>query len=234
MIEHPETLVLEDVVKRYESEAGPVLVLMGVSFTVAPGETVAIVGPSGSGKSTLLNIIGSLDRPSAGRVLLGQTEVTTLDGPALAEFRATKVGFVFQEHHLLPQLTATENALLPALAMGRAEKAQERAKYLLERMGVSHRADAFPAQMSGGERQRVAVARALINAPGLLLCDEPTGNLDRDSARGVCGLLTELSERDGVTVLMVTHNLELAERFSRRLELKGGQLTPAADKTQEA
>jgi lipoprotein-releasing system ATP-binding protein len=227
MAEADNTLVLEDVVKRYEGAGQGVTVLDGVALSVAAGETVAIVGPSGSGKSTLLNIIGSLDQPTSGKVTLGATDVTALKDRELAEFRATRVGFVFQDHHLLPQLTAFENVLVPALAVGRASAAAAPARGLLERIGLSPRMNAFPAQLSGGERQRVATARALVNGAKLLLCDEPTGNLDRMSAAEVVQLLLDVAAGEGVTVLMVTHNLDLAGRFARCLELKQGQLVPA-------
>jgi len=219
-------LILSAVTKSFAGPEGAVTVLDGVSLDVSPGETVAIIGPSGSGKSTLLNIIGSLDHPTGGSVKLGETEVTALAGNALALFRATQVGFVFQDHHLLPQLTAVENVVLPALAAKRTGNAAARANELLQRMGVAHRASAFPAQMSGGERQRVAIARALINGATLLLCDEPTGNLDREASGNIVDLFLDLA-RQGVTVLMVTHNLELASRFDRCLELRQGAFVPA-------
>jgi ABC-type lipoprotein export system ATPase subunit len=217
-------LNLSGVTKKFPSSAGEVAILEDVDLSVEAGQTVAIVGPSGSGKSTLLNLIGALDRPTSGTIRLGNVDVAGLKGEALAEYRACRVGFIFQDHHLLPQLTAAENVLIPALAAWRAAEADGRAGELLERMGVAQRAEAFPAQMSGGERQRVAVARALINRPGLLLCDEPTGNLDAENARGVVDLFLEIAKRDGVTVLMVTHNLEQARRFGRRSELKAGKL----------
>jgi ABC-type lipoprotein export system ATPase subunit len=207
-------LVVDNVSKGY----GAVHVLRGVSFSAAPGDSLAIVGPSGSGKSTLLNIIGSLEKPDSGAVRLGETDVTALAGQDVAAFRARRVGFVFQEHHLLPQLTAAENVMLPMLATGGADP--KRASELLEGFGVAHRAGAFPAKMSGGERQRVALARALSNGPELLLCDEPTGNLDRDTGSTVVSLLLEL----GVTVVMVTHNQEHAGRFPRCLQLSDGLL----------
>jgi len=222
----PGELVVTNLTKCYDAPTGQVTVLSRVSFSARPGETVAIVGPSGSGKSTLLNIVGTLDNLTAGTVRLGDIEVTALKGNALADFRATRVGFIFQDHHLLPQLTALENVLLPTLAGPRRKDAEQRARALLERMGVLARAAAFPAQMSGGERQRVAAARALINGPQLLLCDEPTGNLDREAATNLVSLLFELAETQAVTVLMVTHNAEQASRFPRCLALRDGDLEP--------
>ncbi len=222
-----EGLVLQEITKRFPIAGGPDLtVLDGVSCQISVGETVAVVGPSGSGKSTLLNITGALDKPTSGRVRLGDTEVTALHGKALASFRASQVGFVFQDHHLLPQLTAVENVLLPTLANAGGKEADARATRLIERVGLADRQDAFPAQLSGGERQRVAVARALINDAHLLLCDEPTGNLDRHTGQTVVSLLLELAEQQGVTVLMVTHNLEQASRFGRCLQLRDGSLAP--------
>ena len=222
-----DALVLQEVTKRFPGDDGTELtVLSGVSCMVAPAETVAIVGPSGSGKSTLLNIIGALDKPTSGEVRLGDTDVTELQGKALASFRASRVGFVFQDHHLLPQLTALENVLLPNLARAGAGEAEERAETLLERIGLADRQNAFPAQLSGGERQRVALARALINGAKLLLCDEPTGNLDRQTGAKVVSLLLELAGQHGVTVLTVTHNVEQAGRFNRCLQLRDGKLFP--------
>ena len=226
MTNGPGDLVITNLTKRYATPTGQLAVLSGVSFSACPGETVAIVGPSGSGKSTLLNIVGSLDKPTAGSVRLGDVEITALEGNALAEFRATRVGFVFQDHHLLPQLTALENVLLPTLAGRRREDGERRARALLDRMAVRARAAAFPGQMSGGERQRVAAARALINGPQLLLCDETTGNLDHETATNLVSLLLELAETQAVTVLMVTHNVEQAARFARCLALRDGGLEP--------
>lgn len=201
-------------------------VLNGLSCGIAAGETVAVVGPSGSGKSTLLNCIGSLERPSSGSIRLGDTEVTSLTGSELARFRALRVGFVFQDHHLLPQLTALENVLLPDLAVGGRDEAAERAAALLRSVGLGGRVNSFPHQLSGGERQRVALARALINAPGLLLCDEPTGNLDRQTGDDVVALLLDIAARQPVTAVMVTHNLRHAARFGRCLQLHDGTLRP--------
>ena len=212
-------LILEKVSKSF----GLMGVLRDVDLRVAASETVAIVGPSGSGKSTLLNIVGSLDAPSSGSVRLGDIDVVALAGKALSEYRATKVGFVFQEHHLLPQLTAMENVLMPSLAL-RAPVPSSSAEALLAAVGVVHRASAFPAQMSGGERQRVAVARALVNGPELLLCDEPTGSLDQETGRAVVELLLDVAKKRGAAIVMVTHNGEHASRFSRCLRLAAGRL----------
>mgnify|MGYP001156269697 CR=1 FL=1 len=205
-------------------------VLRGVSMTARPGETVSVVGPSGCGKSTLLNIIGSLDQPTSGTVALGDIDIAGLSGDELAAFRSNEVGFIFQDHHLLPQLTALENVLLPSLATS-SRDATPRARELLGRVGLSDQAESLPAQMSGGERQRVAVARAMINEPKLLLCDEPTGNLDHEAGENVVSLFLEMAGEGGVTVVMVTHNLDFAREFSRCVELRGGRLTgtePAA------
>ena len=221
MNREPGRLVLDDVSKSYDTPEGTHAVLRDVSLEVPAAETLAVVGPSGSGKSTLLNIIGSLDTPTSGSVRLGDTDITNLAGGELADFRARRVGFVFQDHHLLPQLTALENVVLPSLAAGRNTAAEHQARELLERVGVADRAEAFPARMSGGERQRVAVARAMINRPELLLCDEPTGNLDYDNATGVVELFLELAAEQNVTVMMVTHNMHLARQFSRCVALVG-------------
>ncbi|HEY3396023.1 MAG TPA: ABC transporter ATP-binding protein [Armatimonadota bacterium] len=222
-----DKLTVDGVSRVFPGPEGPVTVLREVSLAAQPGDTVALVGPSGSGKSTLLNLIGSLDQPTSGQVRLGDTVVAGLQGPALAAFRARRVGFVFQDHHLLPQLSALENALLPTLTLPRGERpGRDRALELLTQVGVQARAHAFPAQLSGGERQRVAVARALINGAGLLLCDEPTGNLDQTTGAAVVSLLLELAQAGGVTVLMVTHNLEQAARFGRVLRLENGTLVP--------
>ena len=213
-------LALTDVSKTYEPGNE---VLREVSMAVRPGETLSVVGPSGCGKSTLLNIIGSLDKPTSGTVMLGEVNIGELSGAALAAFRSRQVGFVFQDHHLLPQLTAMENVLLPSLAAKRGD-ARDHARELLERVGLLEHAASFPAQMSGGERQRVAIARAMINRPKLLLCDEPTGNLDHEAGENVVSLFLELAREAQVTVVMVTHNLELAARLSRCVELRGGRI----------
>lgn len=216
-------LIVEHVSKEYDSGAGTLRVLRDISFVLAPGETLAVTGASGSGKSTLLNIVGSLDTPSSGQVRLGDVTVTGITGAALAKFRSRCVGFVFQDHHLLPQCTALENVLLPALA-GRAQDSAARAARLLERVGLADRAHAFPAQLSGGERQRIAIARALMNGPPLLLCDEPTGNLDRETGARIGALFSELAAESSAMLIVATHDLEFARLFSRCTELRDGLL----------
>jgi lipoprotein-releasing system ATP-binding protein len=217
-------LTVRHVRKEFDS-AAPLVVLKDVSFDLGAGETVSITGPSGAGKSTLLNIVGSLDKPTAGSVTLGETEVTALEGDALAEFRSRRVGFVFQDHHLLPQCSAIENVLLPTLALPPSTRnGSNRARELLERVGLKDRLHSFPAQLSGGERQRVAIARALVNGPPLLLCDEPTGNLDPETSAEIGALFLELARERGVMLIVVTHNLEFARLFGRCLELRAGTL----------
>ena len=228
MTTQPQHLVVQDLTRRFPVPDGPELtVLDSVSLAASVGEAVAIVGPSGSGKSTLLNLIGTLDAPTAGQVYVGGVCATALSGAPLAQFRATSVGFVFQEHHLLPQLTALENVLLPTLAVRGTRPDESHARGIMDRLGLTERLAAFPAQLSGGERQRVALARALVNGARLLLCDEPTGNLDAETGAAVVTLLLELARTHGVTVLMVTHNAAHARRFDRRLELRRGRLAPA-------
>lgn len=222
-----EPLVISGLCKRYPSPGGSLPVLDHLDLQIAPGSTVGILGPSGSGKSTLLAIIASLEKASAGSVKLGDTDITTLSGAALTVFRASCLGMVFQDHHLLPQLSAEENVLVPALAVGRVAEARSRCAELLTALGLDGRQQHFPAQLSGGERQRVAVARALINQPQLLLCDEPTGNLDPRHAGTVIELLASLARRDGATVLMVTHQRELVQGFDRRVELVAGRAREA-------
>jgi len=216
--------------KTYRAPDGgdEVKVLRDLDFRVEPGETVAIVGPSGSGKSTLLNIIGTLDRADSGEVLLEGRDIEKLDEKETATYRNRTVGFIFQLHHLLPQCSVLENVLIPTLADPARDRAelQTRAEQLLESVGLSHRLHHRPGELSGGERQRVAVARALINEPKLLLADEPTGALDRQSAERLIDLLVELNRTRGVTLLMVTHAADHAHRMRRALELRDGQLVP--------
>ena len=221
-------LSVQDVTKEFPTRAEPLVVLRGCSFELARGENLAILGPSGSGKSTLLQIVGTLDQPTSGQVSLGGDDPFQLSEPRLARFRNERIGFVFQDHHLLPQCTVQENVLLPTLAGGGAtEAAFERARMLLDRVGLSARLDHRPAELSGGERQRVAIARALIRQPMLLLADEPTGNLDRSTASAIGDLLLGLQQLEQTMLVVVTHSLELAGRFQRKVELDGGRLVPA-------
>ena len=221
-------LQVADVHKTFDGEARPVEVLRGVSLEMAPGQGLAITGPSGSGKSTLLHLIGALVRPTSGKIHIDGREPYNLAEADLARFRNGAIGFVFQEHHLLPQYSVLENVLVPTLAFpGDRRAAETRAQELLERVGLSHRLDHRPAELSGGERQRAAVARALINRPSLLLCDEPTGSLDHKTAETVATLLFELHREEGNILIAVTHSLELAARFERRCELLEGRCTEA-------
>jgi lipoprotein-releasing system ATP-binding protein len=233
-------LVLQNVTKHYAASGATngVPVLAGVSLEMARGESLAIVGPSGSGKSTLLQIIGTLDRATSGEVWLEGKNLAALDDLQLAEVRNRQIGFVFQAHYLLPQCTVLENVLVPTLAgqksevrSQKSEKAEEtsaaRAERLLKRVGLGERLHHRPGQLSGGERQRAAVVRALINRPGLLLADEPTGALDHASATALGQLLVELNQEEGVTLIIVTHALELAQRMARVLTLSDGRLVEA-------
>jgi len=222
-------LIVDHVRKEFPTRGEPLVVLRDASLHLAAGENAAILGPSGSGKSTLLHIIGGLDQATSGCVTLAGQNPATLDESQLAKFRNRHIGFVFQDHYLLPQLSALENTLIPALAEGTpSAEIVERAKQLLERVGLSQRLDHRPAELSGGERQRVGVARALLLKPVLLLADEPTGNLDRSNATGIGRLLLELQQQERTMLLVVTHSLELASLLSRRYELDNGQLKNAA------
>jgi len=217
----------QGLVKTYRDGARRVEVLKGVDLAVEPGELVAIVGPSGSGKSTLLHLLGGLDRPDGGRVVIGGEDLSRRSGARLAAFRNRTIGFVFQFHHLLPDFTALENVMLPGRIAGQPpRRALERARELLAEVGLSEREDHFPSELSGGERQRVALCRALALAPPLLLADEPTGNLDPASGERVLELLLALQERHGTTAVLVTHNPEVAGRCARVLVLDKGVLKP--------
>jgi lipoprotein-releasing system ATP-binding protein len=218
-------LVVADVTKEYPTRSQPLRVLRGASLQLSAGESLAVLGPSGCGKSTLLHIIGTLDSPSGGRVTLQGANPFALDEPKLAAFRNHKIGFIFQDHHLLPQCSALENVLLPTLADGRANpEAVDRARVLLARVGLADREDHLPGELSGGERQRTAVARALINRPVLLLADEPTGNLDRRTAAEVAQLLLEIQAQEHAMLIAVTHSPDLAGMLMRRMELNDGRL----------
>lgn len=218
------TLRAERVSKRY----GVVTVLRDVSIEVSRGQSLAVVGPSGSGKSTLLHVFGTLDSPTSGRVTVDGRDPYVLPEKDLARFRNRVIGFVFQDHHLLPQYSVLENVMMPTLAFrdGGADAA-ERARELIERVGLGHRTNHRPSALSGGERQRVAVARALVNRPALLLCDEPTGSLDRARADEVGDLLFELHAEQETILIGVTHSLELAARFERRMALQEGTCVEA-------
>ena len=198
--------------KTYPTRSGPLTVLADVSLELAAGESAAIMGPSGSGKSTLLNILGTLEPPTSGTLRIGEQDPLALAGDELAAFRNRAVGFIFQDHHLLPQCSALENVLLPTLAGAPDHDAATRGRDLLKRVGLAERLDHRPAELSGGERQRVAIARALVNQPRLLLADEPTGNLDRKTANTVAGLLDELHTGSNIVMIVVTHNENLASR----------------------
>jgi lipoprotein-releasing system ATP-binding protein len=222
-------LVVENIVKEYPTPAEPLRVLSDVSFSLRRGENLAILGPSGSGKSTLLSILGTLEPPTSGTVLLAREDPFKLDEAELAVFRLENVGFVFQEHHLLPQCTVLENVLVPFLADGSATlDDQQRATELLARVGLSQRLTHRPAELSGGERQRVAIARALVREPTLLLADEPTGNLDRTTAGSIAKLLVELQAERNAILVVVTHSEALAASLQRRVELDSGRLAPVA------
>ena len=209
----------------YEMGDAQVDALRGVDLTVARGEFVALVGPSGSGKSTLLNLIGGLDRPTSGQVWINGTELSASDEQTLTRHRRQHVGFVFQSFNLLPRLTAEENVALPLMFSGIPEQERRaRARALLERVGLGHRLDHRPTQLSGGEQQRVAIARALIGEPALLLADEPTGNLDTTIGAEIMSLLKALNQERGLTLLVVTHDPEVAAFADRVVKLRDGQV----------
>ena len=218
-------LELTHVGKDYPSpgKAGSLRVLKDISLKVSEGESLAVVGPSGSGKSTLLNIIGALDRPSCGNVLLDGRDLGELGDSALAKLRSERIGFVFQLHHLLPQCTVLENVLLPTI-VNRDKEARTRAAQLLERVGLTGLENHRPGELSGGQRQRAAVVRALINRPKLLLADEPTGSLDADNAKDISDLLVELNRSEQVTLIVVTHWPRLAQKMDKVLYLADGCL----------
>jgi ABC-type lipoprotein export system ATPase subunit len=222
-------LELKNISKTYEipSGEGQAIVLRDISLQINQGESIAVVGPSGSGKSTLLNIIGALDRPTSGIVTLAGKNLADLEDSELSKIRNQDLGFVFQLHHLLPQCTVLENVLIPAIPLGlnrEDENVKIRAKELLEKVGLEKHFHHFPAQLSGGERQRVAVVRALINAPKLILADEPTGSLDRESSENLGQLLLQLNKDEGMALIVVTHSMELARLMDKVYKLRDGKL----------
>jgi lipoprotein-releasing system ATP-binding protein len=222
-------LELKNIAKNYDIPSGErhVSVLKDISLQVDHGESIAIVGPSGSGKSTLLNIIGALDKPSSGEVSLLDKNLAECDDTELSRIRNREIGFVFQLHHLLPQCTVLENVLIPTLPLGLKkgnEEVQKRAINLLERVGLGNHMEHFPAQLSGGEMQRVAVVRALINEPKLVLADEPTGSLDKDSSDNLGRLMVDMNKEEGTTLITVTHSIDFARLMEKVLKLQNGNL----------
>jgi lipoprotein-releasing system ATP-binding protein len=217
-------LTVDRLSKEYPTPRGPLAVLSDVSFSLAPGDAAAIMGPSGSGKSSLLYVLGALEPPTSGTITLDGRDPFQLPSDRLAAFRNEAVGFVFQDHCLLPQCTVLENVLIPTLVASSGNGDSERARRLIEQVGLGARIDHRPGALSGGERQRVAVARALVRQPRLLLCDEPTGNLDRASAEQVASLLLDLHRQHQDILVVVTHSAQLAERFPIRFELVDRQL----------
>ncbi|WP_341834806.1 ABC transporter ATP-binding protein [Chitinophaga pollutisoli] len=214
-------LVARNVTKNYSN----LPVLKGVDISVSKGEIVTIVGSSGAGKSTLLHILGTLDAPSGGEIFINDVQTSHLAGDALADFRNRHIGFIFQFHHLLPEFSALENVCIPGFIAGtRKSEVRERAAYLLDTLGLSSRLDHRPNQLSGGEQQRVAVARALINKPDIVMADEPTGNLDSHNARELHQLFLQLRDQFGQTFIIVTHNEELATLSDRQLVMKDGKI----------
>lgn len=221
-------LLVDDVRKTYAGGEAPVEAVRGVSLTLERGDFVALMGPSGCGKSTLLHLCGAMDRPSSGRVLVDGVDAATLDDDALTRLRRERIGFVFQFFNLLPTLTVAENVALPLLLAGRTSRdAAGRAATLVGRVGLSHRAGHFPQQLSGGETQRAAIARAVVHEPALLVADEPTGNLDSDNGARVLELLAEINGDLGVTILLATHATETSAIARRVVRMRDGVLASA-------
>ena len=218
-------LELRGVERIYRQGHKELVVFRGLDFILRPGEVTALVGPSGAGKSSLLHIAGLLERPTAGRVFIAGVDCTALDDAARTRIRRVGIGFVYQFHHLLPEFTAEENVILPQLIMGRSRaQARERAHFLLETLGLKERLKHIPSRLSGGEQQRVAIARALANEPMLLLADEPTGNLDPDTAARVHEMLLALIRAEGLAALIATHNMGLAALLHRVVQMRHGRL----------
>ena len=217
-------LKVENVSKEYPTPSGPLRIVSGVSLSLSQGDALSIMGPSGSGKSTLLYMIGALEPPTSGTVTLDGQDPFQLKEKDLAKFRNKQIGFIFQDHCLLPQCSVIENVLTPTLVAAKDDNYFDRARSLLNQVGLADRLDHRPAELSGGEKQRVALSRALIMQPQLLLCDEPTGNLDHKAADVVASLLLDLHRQQKTILVMVTHNAELAARFPLRYELMDREL----------
>jgi lipoprotein-releasing system ATP-binding protein len=225
----PDSIIAEDVTKSFARDGERVEVLKGVSLHIPVGELAAIVGPSGVGKSTLLHLLGGLERPTSGTIRYGETDLAALSDMVLAQFRNTRVGFVFQFHHLLPEFSAVENVMMPLLIRRIVPaEARTQAAALLERVGLADRLRHRPGELSGGEQQRVAIARALVGHPAVLLADEPTGNLDTKTGSEVFELIRELNRERRLTCVLITHNEELARRTDRILRMLDGRMTETA------
>jgi lipoprotein-releasing system ATP-binding protein len=222
----PELLEAKNISKSYSTPRGPLPILNSVTLSLAAGDAISIIGPSGTGKSTLLYILGALEPPTSGEIILDGRNPFTLSDKEASAFRNREVGFVFQDHCLLPQCTVLENVLIPTMVGAENSDVQQCAKQLLNQVGLSHRLDHRPSELSGGEKQRVSIARAMIRSPKLLLCDEPTGNLDRHTAMQVADLLLEMNRASKTILVVVTHSAELAGRFPKVFELVEGQLEP--------
>jgi putative ABC transport system ATP-binding protein len=226
----PAAVAAQDVTRVYQLDGVGVTALRGVTLTVPAGDYLAIVGPSGSGKSTLMHLLGALDRPTSGRLLIGGRDVSGLTAPEMATLRNRTIGFVFQSFHLLPRTSAVDNVALPLVYAGvRAGERRRRAAEMLDRVGLAHRLQHRPNQLSGGEQQRVAIARALIGSPRLLLADEPTGNLDTATGAEVLALLESLNADSGVAVVLVTHDNEVAIRARRQIRMRDGRIESTSD-----
>lgn len=218
-------LIVDKVTKEFPTRTDPLVVLQGISFQLESGQNLAVIGPSGSGKTTLLNLLGALERPTSGTVSVDGQDPAKLSERDVAAFRSQKIGFVFQDHHLLPQCSVLENVLIPTIARGTTQPEDvERARLLLDRVGLTDRLEHRPAELSGGQRQRTAIARALIREPALVLADEPTGNLDQTTAAQVADLLLQLQDDERTMLIVVTHSTALAERMQQRRILDNGRL----------
>lgn len=219
------SLVLQEVSKSYKQGKDKLVILNKASLEIAPGELVALVGPSGSGKTTLLQIAGLLDSPNSGRIIINGEDCTKANDAMRTQTRQKEIGFIYQFHHLLPEFSALENVVLPQMIAGiKIKDAENRAREVLKFLGLAKRESHRPSELSGGEQQRVAIARAIVNRPSILLADEPTGNLDPNTAAIVFDLLLETARSIGLSVLMVTHNMELAKKVDRTITLKNGEI----------